>query len=160
MKKAIQFAFCVVACSGSMAFGVAPLRGASRLPRPAQNSTDAKAPTDASQADAYYYFTMGHLQEQQYEITNNADLVNEAVDDYKKALDLNPGSATIMERLAEVYAKSQRVREAVVEAQQVLKMDPNNVAARRLLARIYVRTLGNTSGGAIQQENIDKAVEQ
>ena len=119
-----------------------------------------KLPADNSQADAYYYFTIGHLQEQQYEITNNADSVNEAVDNYKKALDLNPGSATIMERLAEVYAKSQRVREAVVEAQQVLKMDPDNVAARRLLARIYVRTLGDTSGGAIQQETIDKAVGQ
>ncbi len=160
MKKAGHFAFCVLTCLGPITFGAAGLRAESRLPGPAQNPTDAKAPADNSQADAYYYFTMGHLQEQQYEITNNADSVNEAVDDYKKALDLNPGSPTIMERLAEVYAKSQRVREAVAEAQQVLKIDANDVAARRLLARIYVRTLGDASGGAIQQETIDKAVEQ
>jgi tetratricopeptide (TPR) repeat protein len=160
MKTAGHFAFWVLTCSWTMAFVAGPSRAEARLPRPAQNPTDAKAPTDNSQADAYYYFTMGHLQEQQYEITNNADSVNEAVDDYKKALDLNPGSPTIMERLAEVYAKSQRVREAVAEAQQVLKIDPNDVAARRLLARIYVRTLGDSSGGAIQQETIDKAVEQ
>src|ERR1700689_1992364 len=156
MKTAGHFAFWVLTCSWTMAFVAGPSRAEARLPRPAQNPTDAKAPTDNSQADAYYYFTMGHLQEQQYEITNNADSVNEAVDDYKKALDLNPGSPTIMERLAEVYAKSQRVREAVAEAQQVLKIDPNDVAARRLLARIYVRTLGDPSGGAIQQEQIDK----
>ena len=100
---------------------------------------------------------MGHLAEQQYEITNNADMATQAIDAYKKALDLEPNSPIIMERLAEIYAKSQRIRDAVSEAQQVLKVDPNNVAARRLLARIYVRTLGDMNAGAVQQENLAKA---
>ena len=115
---------------------------------------------NGSSADAYYYFTTGHLAEQQYEITNNPDMAAQAIDAYKKALEAEPDSATIMERLAETYAKSQRIREAVSEAQQVLKVDGNNVAARRLLARVYVRTLGDTNAGAAQQENLAKAIEQ
>ena len=71
-----------------------------------------------------------------------------------------PDSATIMERLAEIDAKSQRIRDAVSQAQQVLKIDPNNVAARRLLARIYVRTFGDMNAGAMQQENLARAIEQ
>ena len=131
---------------------------------PAQSS--AQAPTavkplsDSSHADAYYYFTMGHLQEQQYEMNTSADVAAESIESYKKALALEPDSAVILERLAEIYAKSQRIRDAVAEAQAALKIDPDNVDAHRLLARIYVRTLGDMSGGEVQQENLTKAVDQ
>ena len=87
-------------------------------------------------------------------------MATQSIDAYKKALELDPGSSVIRERLAEIYAKSQHIREAVAEAQQVLKIDPNNVDAHRLLARIYVRTLGDMNAGDVQQENLDKAVEQ
>jgi tetratricopeptide (TPR) repeat protein len=103
---------------------------------------------------------MGHLQEQQYEITNNSDAAAQSIELYKKALELEPSSPVIMERLAEMYAKSQRIREAVAEAQLVLKSDADNVAAHRLLARIYVRNLGDMSGGPAQEENLARAVEQ
>jgi tetratricopeptide (TPR) repeat protein len=129
-------------------------------------SAQAQAPatvapaTDSSHADAYYYFTMGHLQEQQYEMTTSADYASESIESYKKALELEPGSAVILERLAEIYAKSQHIRDAVVQAQEALKIDPDNVDAHRLLARIYVRTLGDMSAGEVQQANLTKAIEQ
>src|SRR5579864_332876 len=114
----------------------------------------------AARADLYYYFAMGHLNEQQYELTGRSEQAAESIDFYKKALALQPGSPVIMERLAEIYAKSQRIRDAVVQAQEVLKIDPNNLAAHRLLARIYVRTLGDANAGELQKENLTKAVEQ
>ena len=118
-------------------------------------------PTDqAARADLYYYFAMGHLNEQQYELTGRSEQAAEAIDFYKKALALQPGSPVIMERLAEIYAKSQRIRDAVAQAQEVLKIDANNLAAHRLLARIYVRTLGDANAGELQKENLAKAVEQ
>jgi tetratricopeptide (TPR) repeat protein len=123
----------------------------------------ANAPSSkesASPGEAYYDFTIGHLDEQQYELTNNPDMAGQAIDAYKKALELVPDSPTIMERLAEIYAKSQRIRDAVAQAQQVLKLDPNNVEARRLLARVYVRTLGDMNPGEVQQENLARAIEQ
>ncbi len=131
---------------------------------PAQASSQppaaSKATDESSSADAYYYFTSGHLQELQYELTNSAEQADEAVASYKKALELEPGSAVIQERLAEIYAKSRHIRDATLQAQEVLKIDPDNVDAHRLLARIYVRTLGDMGTGEVQQENLQKAVEQ
>src|SRR5271170_3890601 len=141
------------------------------LSAPAQNSTQAPAvsqaptpagptATDASRASSYYYFMMGHLKEQQYEMSATADVAAESVEFYKKALELDPDSAVIRERLAEIDAKSQHIHDAVIEAQEALKIDPDNADAHRLLARIYVRTLGDMNAGEVQQENLAKAVEQ
>jgi tetratricopeptide (TPR) repeat protein len=121
---------------------------------------EQKPLTDSAHADAYYYFTMGHMLEQEFEMSSNADTATQAIDSYKKALAIEPDSATILERLAEIYAKSQHIRDAVIQAQAALKIDPDNVDAHRLLARIYVRTLGDMSAGEMQQENIEKATEQ
>jgi tetratricopeptide (TPR) repeat protein len=115
---------------------------------------------DAARGDAYYYFMMGHLDEQQYEATGKSELATRAIDSYKKALDLAPNSTVIMERLAETRAKAQQLREAVEEARAVLKLDPDNVDAHRLLARIYVRTLGDQSASESQKENLTKAIDE
>jgi len=123
-------------------------------------SSQGNAASDASHGDSYYYFTLGHMQEQQYEATGRAELATQSIDSYKKALALAPNSTVIMERLAEIYAKSQRVHEALVEAQEVLKINPDDVNAHRLLARIYVRTLGDMGAAEAQKENLAKAVEQ
>lgn len=141
----------------------APAKAAAAAQSKAQ-ATTTPAPAgpdkDAARADVYFYFTMGHVDEQQFEITGRSELATQSIDSYKKALELAPGSPVIMERLAEIYAKSQRIREAVLEAQEVLKIEPDNVAAHRLLARIYVRTLGDLSSGDVQRENLAKAVAQ
>jgi tetratricopeptide (TPR) repeat protein len=159
MKMASNLAILAVLFGGPAVSAQSPANAPAAVPPQTQASGDARS-AGAGSGDAYYYFTMGHLAEQQYEITNNADMATQAIDAYKKALDLEPNSPTIMERLAEIYAKSQRIRDAVSEAQQVLKEDANDVAARRLLARIYVRTLGDVNAGALQQENLSRAIEQ
>jgi predicted Zn-dependent protease len=102
--------------------------------KPSKQADTTKGPADQ---DSYYYFALGHLDEQRYETTRRPDLAAQSIEAYKKALDLAPGSTVIMERLAEIYAKSQRVREAEVQAQNVLKLDPDDVNARRLLAQIW-----------------------
>jgi tetratricopeptide (TPR) repeat protein len=128
-----------------------------------QTASSPKASSDLPAGDAYYYFTMGHMQELQYEAingqgANSAELAGQSIDFYKKALEIDPKSAVILERLAEIYAKSQHIREAVIQAQAALNIEPNNVGAHRLLARIYVRTLGEAGEG--QQENLTKAVNE
>jgi tetratricopeptide (TPR) repeat protein len=144
---------------GQNATPAQPATAAQASASPAQ-STQGNAASDASHGDSYYYFTLGHMQEQQYEATGRAELATQAIDSYKKALALSPNSTVIMERLAEIYAKSQRVHEALVEAQEVLKINPDDVNAHRLLARIYVRTLGDMGASEAQKENLAKAVEQ
>jgi tetratricopeptide (TPR) repeat protein len=129
-------------------------------PAPAPSAVSPKSAGESAHADAYYYFTMGHLRERQYEITAASDLAEESIELYKKALELAPDSPVILERLAEIYAESQHVRDAVLHAQKALKIDPDNVDAHQLLARIYVRTLGDMNAGQVQQEDLAKAVEQ
>jgi tetratricopeptide (TPR) repeat protein len=103
---------------------------------------------------------LGHLAEQDYDEASGATTADAAIGDYKKALELSPGSPVILERLAEIYAKSQHTREAVSTAQEALKADPQNIGAHRLLAFIYYRALGDPSLRELQQQNLDKAVEQ
>lgn len=136
--------------------------GSSQTPVPpqAQSAPDAKTSGEAAQAEAYYDFLMGHLDELQYETSEQQAQADQSVEEYKKALVIEPDSPVILERLAEVYAKSQHTRDAVIQAQAALKLDPNNVDAHRLLARIYVRSLGDLSTGDVQKENIGKALEQ
>jgi tetratricopeptide (TPR) repeat protein len=133
--------------------GAAPAQSASKSQSSAQSATSARA-------DAFYYFTIGHLDEQQFELTGQSDKANSSIESYKKALELESHSTVILERLAEIYYKSQRTAAAVTTAQEALKIDADNLAAHRLLARIYVRNLGDMNGGAVQKENLAKAAEQ
>ncbi len=122
--------------------------------------TDHTPADNAGRADAYYYFTMGHIYEQQYEATSRADLATQAIESYKKAYALDPNSPVIGERLAEMYWKAQRIRDAVNEATEILKRDPDNLAPRRLLGRIYLRSLGDFSAGNGNSDAVAKAIEQ
>jgi tetratricopeptide (TPR) repeat protein len=140
--------------------GATAISAQTAAPTAGQASAGAAASVESTRADAYYYFTLGHLQEEQYELTNDPDMASQAIESYKKALELEPDSAVILVRLADVNADSQHIRDAVVQAQQALKIDPNNVDAHRILARIYVRTLGDVNAGQVQQENLAKAVEE
>jgi tetratricopeptide (TPR) repeat protein len=130
--------------------------------QPKNPATDKPAPLfpadDAARGDAYYYFVMGHLAEQQYEATGKPELATRAIEAYQKALELSPNSTEIMERLAETRAKAQQLREAIDEAHAVLKLDPDNVNAHRLLARIYVHALGDTASNDAQKEDMSKAI--
>ena len=115
---------------------------------------------DSARVEAYYNFTMGHIYEQQYEATSNAEYATKAIEAYKKAYALDPKSQVIGERLAEMYWKAQRIHDAVAEAQGILKRDPDNVQSRRLLGRIYLRSLGDVSAGNGQPETVNRAIEQ
>src|SRR5690242_20429235 len=117
---------------------------------PAEQLVDPKsAPSEnnSARAEAYYNYTMGHIYEQQYEATSNAEYATKSIEAYKKAYALDPKSQVIGERLAEMYWKAQRIHDAVTEAQEILKRDPDNVQSRRLLGRIYLRSLGDVSAG-------------
>jgi tetratricopeptide (TPR) repeat protein len=165
----VFFAVALLSCGAIVARAQNPVIGQPANPATDNPSTNPQSANggnsaplvpsdDTARGDAYYYFMMGHLSEQQYEGTGKPELATRAVDSYKKAMDLAPNSPVIMERLAETRAKAQQLHEAVDEAHAVLKLDPDNVDAHRLLARIYVRTLGDLNAGEAQKENLSKAI--
>jgi tetratricopeptide (TPR) repeat protein len=160
-----SFIWLFAAAPAARAQNTSPASSAPTTPKSVESgksatSTAANPGDQGTRGDVYYYYTMGHVDEQQYELTGRAELATQAIEAYKKALGLAPGSPVIQERLAEIYAKSQRMREAVEQALATLKADPNNVDAHRLLARIYVRELGDLSAGDVQKETLEKAIAQ
>lgn len=148
----------VLAQEQSPASSPAPLQKSAPSPTPA-SASDAK-----TRAEIYYDLALGHyyekMYEQMYDSTGRSEYANQAIEFFKKAYALDPTSAAIGERLAEMYWKTQRIRDAVLEAQQVLKRAPDDVAAHRLLGRIYVRALGDGNASAAQTETVARAVEQ
>jgi tetratricopeptide (TPR) repeat protein len=170
MKTIISIAFLsliavVAATPAARAQNASPRPSSPTAPKAVDSSknstsTSANPGEQGTRGDVYYYYTIGHVDEQQFELTGRAELATQAIESYKKALELAPASPVIRERLAEIYAKSQRLREAVEQAQETLKTDPKNVDAHRLLARIYVRELGDLSAGEVQKETLEKAIAQ
>jgi tetratricopeptide (TPR) repeat protein len=147
----------------TLAAVLAGTTGAAMAQAPQEQATAPQAApseNNSARADAYYHFTMGHVFEQQYEATSNAEYATKSIEAYKKAYALDPKSQVIGERLAEMYWKAQRIHDAVTEAQEILKRDPDNVQSRRLLGRIYLRSLGDVSAGNAQSETVTKAIEQ
>jgi tetratricopeptide (TPR) repeat protein len=137
------------------------------------SSTPAQAPATSSQtqpaqatphkvdkAAAYYHFTMAHMYEEEMATYGRSDLVTKAIDEYRLALQADPGSEYLSSGLAELYARTGRIRDAVNEAQEILNRDPRNLEAHRLLGHIYLRSLGDMQGGTGQQNVLKLAIEQ
>ncbi len=141
-----------------------PTCGAAQAP-PAATQENSGAqnysqPDPAKRTEAFYDFTMGHLNEVYYLTSNENSYADAAIDFYKKAFALDPGSPLIAEHLAEMYYEAHRVRDAVLEAQGLIQKDPSNVSARKLLVRIYLHSLNESNGSSGQQDLATRAVEQ
>ncbi len=160
MKTKLIVALFVLAFSSPLAF--AKTRQAQQKDAgPAAASAPANtAAVNSREADLYYDVMMGHLQELRFEDSGSADAADSSIGYYKKALQIAPHASVILERLAEIDAKSQHTSDAIAAAQEALQSDPSDVDAHRLLARIYVRALSDQAVGAAQQDDLTKAVQQ
>ncbi len=132
----------------------------------------ASAPENTKQADpsaahkpdkaaAYYHYALAHMYEEQVAVYGRSDLATKAIEEYRAAIEADPGSEYLTSALAELYAKTGRIRDAVLEAQDILKRDPNNLEAHKLLGRIYLRSLGDMQSGNNGSASVLKlAIEQ
>ncbi len=159
MKTRLTIALFALAAA-PLCFAQGPQSAVKPGASPAAASGPAPASANSKQADLYYDVMMGHLDELQFEESGSADAAEQSISYYKRALQIAPHAPVVLERLAEIDAKSQHTADAITEAQAALQSDPSNVDAHRLLARIYVRGLSDQSVGAAQQEDLTKAVQQ
>lgn len=135
---------------------------------PSDNHSAAQAPAGANtaphkepdRAAAYYHYSLAHNYEELVAMYGKQEFASKAIEEYKLALENDPGSEYLNSGLAELYARTNRIRDAVLEAQSILKRDPNNLDARKLLGRIYLRSLGDTNTGTQSQEMLRLAIEQ
>ncbi len=146
--------FCVLLLATTAAFS-------QQKTAPAQRpTTPAAVPDKADKASAYYHYTMAHIYEELVTVYGRSDLASKAIDEYRQAIDADPGSEYLTAGLAELYAKTGRIRDAVMEAQDIIKRDPHNLEAHKLLGRIYLRSMGDIQGGSQNQNVLKLAIEQ
>ena len=107
----------------------------------------AKVPADAGRSSAYYHYGLAHLYEEMAINAGRPDYANQAVEEYKYALDADPNSTFLQDGLADLYFKIGRIKDAVTAAQDQIKRNPNDVAAHTLLGQVYLRSLSDTQGG-------------
>jgi len=120
----------------------------------------ANTPRKADKSAAYYHYSVAHMYEELVAIYGRPEFANKAIEEYRMAIENDPGSEYLTAGLAELYAKTGRIREAVTEAQDILKRDPNNLEAHKLLGRIYLRSLPDLQAGAQSSEILKRAIEQ
>src|SRR5260370_39087037 len=124
-------------------------------------SAFGQAPRPADKAGAYYNFAMAqYYAEQSASYGNRGDYYNKAVDYYKQALKLDPSATFLLEELTDLYVQGNQLKSAVAEAEGLLKQNPENLQARRMLGRIYTRSIGDSQQGKINDEMVNKSIEQ
>jgi tetratricopeptide (TPR) repeat protein len=91
-----------------------------------------------SRLEAYYHFSKGRLLDDEGQPA-------QAIDEFKKALELDPNNSFIYSEMAESYLRNNRLREAVDTAQKAIQADPDNIEAHKLLTTIYLQVIGKAN---------------
>src|SRR5260370_7625872 len=97
--RQISLAIVLTGCWAAAAMAQAPQE------QPTGSKT-APASNESLRAEAYYAFTMGHIYEQQYEATSNAEYATKSIETYKKTYAPHPQSHTIRTHPAHIYSKA------------------------------------------------------
>ncbi|MGC4080963.1 MAG: tetratricopeptide repeat protein [Vicinamibacterales bacterium] len=155
--KFVVFVAVLGASAPIVAAGQTRCRDAAATATPPSSQAAATPASSADKtADAYAQFLAAHVFADQ----GNLD---EAINAYKRAMALDPESATIPAELAELLQGENRTADAQAAAEQALKVDPANKQAHRVLGQLYAGLASNAqdtrTGRASQQENITRAIE-
>jgi tetratricopeptide (TPR) repeat protein len=112
-----------------------------------------QAKTDA-RSEAYYHFSKGRLLDDQGQ-------PGQAIDEFKKALELDPNNSLILSEMAESYLRNNRVRDAVESAQKSIQADRDNIEAHKLLTTVFLQIIGRaTAQQPPSAETINSAIHE
>jgi tetratricopeptide (TPR) repeat protein len=105
----------------------------------------ARASLEARRAEAYYHFSLGL----QARLTGDTET---SLDEYRKALKLDGGSAAIRVETARLLRESGRLDEALAEAKEAVRLEEDNADAHLILGQVYqLRTEGAGSEQALRR---------
>jgi tetratricopeptide (TPR) repeat protein len=150
--------------SAALALPYSALANPPQQPAPPPTTTPASPAAGASSAPktdrsaAYYHFGLAHMYEDMATNYGRPEYATRAIEEYKLALDADPGSKYLNSGLAELYLRTGRVRDAVLAAQEILKTEPNNLDAHKLLGRVYLQSLGNVQNGGPSEKVLQLAI--
>jgi len=150
--------------SAALALPYSALANPPQQPAPPPTTTPASPAAGAPSAPktdrsaAYYHFGLAHMYEDMATNYGRPEYATRAIEEYKLALDADPGSKYLNSGLAELYLRTGRVRDAVLAAQEILKTEPNNLDAHKLLGRVYLQSLGNVQNGGPSEKVLQLAI--
>jgi tetratricopeptide (TPR) repeat protein len=134
---------------------------ASPAPNTQATPKASAAGTEPNRAQAYYHLALAATYEDDALSEGRPEDITQAIEQYKLALDADPGSAQLMNALADLYFRSPgHEHEAEVTARTLLKTSPDNVDAHKLLGRIYLRQLGERENGVSSSSPSGNALDQ
>jgi tetratricopeptide (TPR) repeat protein len=122
----------------------------------AAESAPAAASDSADRAKAYFHDALASVYEDNAVAQGQQEYATRAIEEYKLALNADPGSAELANALADLYFRIPgHIHDAEVTARNLLKTAPDNVPAHKLLGRIYLRRLGEgqNAGANASTEN-------
>jgi tetratricopeptide (TPR) repeat protein len=123
--------------------GKAPAAPALPTPSPKASAAEAVVAQPSDRAAAYFHLALANTYEEEAVELGKPELVTHAIEEYKLALNADPGSPQLNDGLAELYFRTGRTHDAEVTARSLLKNSPDDVDAHKLLGRIYLRQLGD-----------------
>jgi len=91
-----------------------------------------------SRTEAYYHFSKARM-------LDDGGQAAQAIEEYKKALDLDPNNSLILSEMAESYLRNNRLREAVDVAQKAIQGDRDNIEAHKILSTVYLQVIGRAN---------------
>jgi tetratricopeptide (TPR) repeat protein len=120
----------------------APAGGNAQTPAPANSAATASGP---ERAQAYYHLALANAYEEDAVTLGKPELVTQAIEEYKLALNADPGSPQLNDGLADLYFRTGHTHDAEATARTLLKNSPSDVDAHKLLGKIYLRQLSDGS---------------
>ena len=117
----------------------------------------------AGRGQAYYHVAMASIYEDDATSQGRPEFINRAIEEYKLALNADPGSPELNDALADLYFRIPgRSHDAETTARGLLKTSPDDIDAHKLLGRIYLRQLGEGenagSSAAATNTVLDQAI--
>src|SRR5262245_52153668 len=91
-----------------------------------------------TRTEAYY-----HLYKARF--LDDEGQAGQAIDEYKKALELDPNNSLIYSEMAQSYLRNNRLRDATDTATKAISIDPDNIEAHKLLTTIYLQAIGRAT---------------
>jgi tetratricopeptide (TPR) repeat protein len=124
----------------------APAKPAAGSNATASAPAEPSAPAAVSAQDrgsAYYHASLASLYEEEAVTAGRPELITLAKEEYKLALNADPGSPELSDELADLYFRNGNLHEAESTARNLLKTSPNDMEAHKLLGRLYLRQLSD-----------------